>query len=196
MIRVLLYIKHHVPFVWLFIEWLNSLIFHILYGKKLRNYVLSLLSNLSSEYDYRLLEKRDMVYLYDFFLKQPAEAFRFFKPHGFDLLSLQKKNRDKSFIMIGTFRDEDLVGYCFLRCFFNKQAFRGKIVDYRYQGRGIAKQMGFLTTSICQKLGFRLFATISKDNIKSIASSKAVNTVQIIKELPDNYVYVEYLSKK
>lgn len=95
--------------------------------------------------------------------------------------------------MIGAFDKNELVGYCFLRCFFNKQAFRGKIVDVEHQGRGIAKKMGIVMTEICKKMKFRIFATISKDNVKSIASSKAVNEMKIIKELPDNYLYVEYL---
>jgi len=37
--------------------------------------------------------------------------------------------------------------------------------------------------------GFRLFATISKANLSSIASSKAVNSIQIIEELPGDYIY-------
>lgn len=98
--------------------------------------------------------------------------------------------------MIGVFDDQQLIGYCFLRCFFNKRAFRGKIVDVKYQGRGIAKQMGNLTTEICQLLKFRLFATISKDNVRSMASSRAVNRVKIVKELPNDYLYVEYLLKE
>ena len=196
MLKLLLYIKHHLSFIWTFIEWINSILFRILYGKNIDLYLSKLLQNFLGNYVCRVLKKQDMPTLCKFFSEQPIEAFCYFRPHDFDLTSLYRKNQDKSFIMIGAFDGDKLVGYCFLRCFFNKQAFRGKIVDYRYQGQGIAKQMGLLTTAICQKLRFRLFATISKDNVKSIASSKAVNTVQVIKELPDNYVYVEYLLKK
>lgn len=56
--------------------------------------------------------------------------------------------------------------------------------------------MGRLTTEICQLAGFRLFATISRNNVKSISSSKAVNDICIIKELPNDYLYVEYLLKR
>lgn len=147
-------------------------------------------------YCHRRLRRQDMLQLAEFFQRQPKSAFTFFNPHKFDEKSLIKKNHDHSFIMIGTFDGEKLIGYSFLRCFFNKQAFRGKIVDSQYQGRGIAKEMGKLTTQICLYMNFRIFATISKDNVKSIASSKAVNEIKIIKELPDNYLYVEYLLKK
>ncbi len=195
MLKLLLYIKHRLSFIWSIIEWINSAFFNLLYGRKLKKCLSSVFDDNRTLYEYRLLCKNDMPLLCEFFKDQPDDSYEYFKPHGFDLASLCRKNRDKSFIMIGAFDGGQLIGYCFLRCFFNKQSFRGKIVDYRYQGRGIAKQMGRLTSSICHELGSRLFATISKDNVKSIASSKAVNTVKVIKELPDNYLYVEYLLK-
>lgn len=196
MVKLLLAIKHRFPFVWFFIEWVNSVVFSFLYGRKLKKIVPDILKDISVKFNYRVLLEEDMPLLCDFFSNQHADSFRFFKPHNFDLESLYRKNEDKSFLMIGAFSEGELVGYCFLRCFFNKQAFRGKIVASEFQGLGIAKQMGILTTDICRSLNFRLFATISKENVKSIASSKAVNTLHIVKELPDNYLYVEYLLKE
>lgn len=195
MVRLLVFIKHHFSFIWDIIEWFNSLFFYILYGKNIENIVPDILKANSNSVQFRLLKKGDMPLLEDFFNNQPESAFLYFKPHPFDLKSLTKKKKDRSFIMIGAFDKEKIVGYCFLRCFFNKQAFRGKIVDVEHQGKGIAKKMGSLMTEICMKMNFRIFATISKDNIKSIASSKAVNEMRIVKELPDNYLYVEYLLK-
>lgn len=196
MVKLLIYIKHHLSFIWKFIEWSNSMLFFILFNKKVNQALIILNKNRNQPFTYRRLDNMDMKQLAEFFQRQPESAYTFFKPHKFDENSLRKKNKDHSFIMIGTFDGEKLIGYSFLRCFFNKQAFRGKIVDSKYQGRGIAKEMGKLTTEICLYMNFRIFATISKDNIKSIASSKAVNEVRIIKELPDNYLYVEYLLKK
>ena len=88
-----------------------------------------------------------------------------------------------------------IIGYFFLRFFATGKAFRGKIVDMNYRGRGIAKMMGACATEIAFLSGFRLMGTISKKNIASINSSKAVNNINIIKELDDGYIYVEYLSK-
>lgn len=195
MVRLLVFIKHHLSFIWDIIEWLNSIIFHILHGKLIKKVVYDVLETYNGEIQFRVLNNEDMSELADFFERQPENAFLFFKPHQFDKNSLLRKNNDKSFIMIGAFENNELIGYCFLRCFFNKQAFRGKIVDVNNQGRGIAKKMGLIMSEICSKMNFRIFATISKDNVKSIASSKAVNNIRIIKELPDNYLYVEYLRK-
>ena len=195
-IKLLIYIKHHMSFIWTLVEWCNSILFNLLYGRKLRKILPGLLEEVSfGDFVYKLLTMDDITFLAEFFASQPAEAYKFFNPHGLDEHSLRKRKKDKAFVMIGTFCGSKLVGYCFLRCFFNKQAFRGKIVDQNYQGKGIAKQMGVLTTNICSALGLRLYATISKKNVKSLASSKAVNEVRIIKELEDDYLYVEYLLK-
>lgn len=197
MVRFLVYIKHHLGVIWTLIEWANTILFKWFYSKRLNRIISTIFEkNADSVISFRKLGKQDMVELESFFHKQPESAFLFFKPHGFSLEDLISKNKDQSFIMIGAYIGEKLVGYCFLRCFFNRQAFRGKIVDVNYQGRGIAKKMGMLTSKLCLELGFRLFATISKDNVKSIASSKAVNEIRVVKELPDNYMYVEYLLKK
>lgn len=194
MIEVLVYIKHHLIFIWDFIEWINSILFYMFFGKRLKS-VSDVVLEKFSGLECKELQIPDLIELEDFFRKQPESAYKFFNPHGFDLKSLHKKKRDKSFLMIGFYKNNHLAGYCFIRFFFNKKAFRGKIVGVDYQGQGIAKQMGILTTCICQKMGFRLFATISKENVKSIASSRAVNDIRIVKELPDNYIYVEYLIK-
>ena len=197
MVKFLIYLKHHFTFLWSIIEWFNSIIFYLLYGRKLDKKLNVLLNDKSFKgFSFKRLKKDDMVKLESFFNNQPESAYTFFNPHKFDEKSLVEKSKDHSFIMIGLFDNNKIIGYCFLRCFFNKKSFRGKIVDVNYQGKGIAKQMGILTTEICQSMSFRLFATISKDNVKSIASSKAVNDVRIVKELPDDYLYVEYLLKK
>lgn len=196
MIRILLFIKHKCGFIWAITEWFNSLLFGILYSKKL-NLLQGRLDavNSNSAYKVELLGKEDMQPLATFFAKQPEEYFSFFKPHKFDYKSLLRKNREKSFIMIGVREGDAIIGYGFLRCFFNGKSFRGKMVDIEHQGKGIAKQLGVAMTIMAEVLNLKLYATISKDNVKSISSSRAVNNIHVIKELPDNYIYVEYLKK-
>lgn len=194
MVKFLVWLKHHFGFLWALIEKSNSLLFHILWGNKLNN---SSFIYKIDDVEFRVLnQKDDMQLLASFFARQPKSAFEFFNPHGFDEKSLIKRQKDPAFLMIGCFKNEILVGYCFLRFFFNKKAFRGKIVSQEFQGQGIAKLMGLVTTQICLDMKFRLFATISKSNVKSMASSMAVNEVRVIKELADDYIYVEYLLKK
>lgn len=195
MVKLLIFIKHHFLFIWSFVELINSIFFHILYGKLKKNAINATLPKEHQDFEYRLLIEDDLDNLTDFFKRQPDKAYEYFKPHAFDIPTLRRKLKDHSFIMMGVFCKGHLVGYFFLRCFFNKKAFRGKIVDFNFQGKGISKQMAVITTGICKMMKFRQFGTVSKDNIASLASTKAVNKVKIINELSDNYIFIECFPK-
>ncbi len=52
--------------------------------------------------------------------------------------------------------------------------------------------MSTILKEVVDLIGFRAFATISKDNIASLNSAKAVRKVRVVKELSNNYVLVEY----
>ena len=148
------------------------------------------------KYTYRELLKSDLQGLTDLLSKQPDGFDQYFKPHKFDIDSLRLMFENKSFKMLGVFDDSEIVGYFFIRFFANKKAFRGKMVDSNHQRQGIAKNIGRITTNIALDAGFRLFATISKNNFSSWYSSSAVNEIRIIKELPNNYLYIEYTKIK
>ena len=196
MTAILIYIKHHLPFIWAFVEYINSFLFRQLYKGRLEDVYNRYYQGRGDwKYSIRILQLEDMDALHEFFISQPEQSFKYFRPHQFDYRSLVRKNKDKSFIMIGVFHAGKMIGYGFLRCFFNGKAFRGKIVDVDYQGQGVAKQIGAVITDMAALIHLRLFATISKDNVKSIASSRSVNKIRIVKELPNDYIYVEYLSK-
>lgn len=197
MMRFLLFLKHKCGFIWSIVEFFNGLLFRLLYGKKMKSAVKEALDNQETgSFRFAVLGKVDAEQLCEFFKKQPEKMFEFFKPHAFDLKTIKRKIADKAFVTIGCFDQNKLIGYCFIRCFFNGKAFRGKIVDADYQGRGIAKKMGALMSDICFACGLRLYATISKDNLASINSSKAVNEIVVVEELPDDYVYIQYLPIK
>lgn len=150
----------------------------------------------SKDYQIKLVEPSDVEDLAKFFEDQPKEAYEFFKPHGLDRQSLHQIARCKSFLTFIVKSGDTVVGYFFLRCFMNGNCFRGKIVDYRWQGRGIAKLMGKIMTEIAVALHVRMFGTIAPENYASMASSKAVNEVKIQRTLENGYYYIEYLPKK
>jgi hypothetical protein len=79
-----------------------------------------------------------------FFSEQPEESFDYFKPHGFDVLSLKKLCADKSFLAYVVLADHAVVGYFFLRGFFMGKCYRGYITDYRWRRKGINKLMGLV----------------------------------------------------
>ena len=147
------------------------------------------------------LGKDNLPMLAKMFAEQPASAFDFFKPHGFDELSLKKLAKDKSFLAYivvaeGTVQQKVCVGYFFQRSFFWGKSFRGYMTDYRWQRRGINKMMNLCATEISSLLGLRVFGTIAPDNIASMKSAQTANDIQIIETLPNGDYYVEYRPKK
>lgn len=188
-------IRERLPFIWKLVEWANSWAISVLYLRKINETAERVLDSVVSDYKYRVLREDDLSALCLVLAMQPKGFDVFFKPHDFDIDSLRKTFKNKAFLMLGVFDENEIIGYFFIRFFVNHKAFRGKMVDVNFQGRGIAKNMGIVMTDIALGAGFRLFATISRDNLSSLASSKAVNEIRVVEELDDNYIYVEYLSK-
>lgn len=195
MIKLLLKIKHSLPFIWSIIEYFNGLYVKLFFGKRIKKNIQKEINDTVYEYQIKSLEKSDMQELADFFSRQPEKAFYYFKPHKFDTKSLVRLNKNGSIYMLGIYDNKILIGYFFLRCFANKKSFRGKIVDFEHYGKGISTKMGLFTTNVALKSGFRLFETVSKNNIASLKSSQAGTPIKIIEELPNNYLYIECLKK-
>jgi len=187
------FLQDKVPFVWAFVEWVNSVLFQLRYGRK-ESRIHDILQR------YPGFSEVDGVYVPElarFFYTQPEEAFRFFKPHAFDEKTLRVLQRRKSFLMFCV-RDPEsrIVGYFFLRSFFIGKAFLGKMVDLNAQGKGIGTQMCLCAMEISEALGLRMFETISKDNIASLRSTEKVLNVRIVEEMENGYLYIEDLGIK
>lgn len=195
LIEILKKIKTTCPFIWTMIEQVNGCAVSMLYGASIKKGILEM-STAHAGFLYRVLQVEDAESLVELISRQPEGFDKYFKPHAFDLKTFRNVLRNHTYLLVGTFDKEKLVGYCFIRFTANKKAYRGKMVDKVYQGRGIAKQMGVVMTQIASAAGFRMFATISKKNLASLNSSKAVNEIRIIKELPDDYLYIEYVGLK
>ncbi len=182
-------------FIWNLIEWLNAFVFAMMHKKQLAQ-IPDILKKFSDKFTLRLASSTDAKKLAEFFAEQPEDAFKFFKPHAFDEKSLTRIIKNKAFLTFLVQDGEKIVGYFFLRCFVNGKSFRGRIVDYRWRNKGIAKQMGLVMNDIISLLHVRLFGSISPDNYASLQSTKAVNDIRIIKTLDNGYYYIEYLPKK
>lgn len=196
MIELIKYIRKHMPFIWICLEFINSLLVKIRFGKKINTSINRILAQYSKGYQLKEITDSDIQNLAVFFSRQPEGFDKYFKPHGFDEVSIRKTKNREYIKMFSVNDNNQIIGYFFIRFFANGKAFRGKIVDINYRGKGIAKMMGACATDIAFMSGFRLMGTISKNNIASIQSSKSVNKIHIIKELDDNYIYVEYLPKE
>lgn len=204
--------RDKLPWVWESIGVINSFLFTLRYGnrmKKIKEILksfslssnqISEKTNKSSLFNVETLTKENVSSLSRMFAEQPASAFDFFHPHGFDDKSLSKLIRDKSFLAyIVTVNNDDnqpvCVGYFFQRSFFWGKSFRGYMTDFRWRRKGINKLMNQCATRISSLLGLHVYGTIAPENIASMKSAQAANNVKIIETLRNGDYLVEYLPK-
>lgn len=188
------FLKNKLPCIWMAVEWLNSVLFTIRYGHKLQ-FVPILLNEYSDEWIVRQANLHDVDALITFFDNQPASSYKYFNPHKFDAKTIRQLIKNKSYFFFIVIKDNVIVGYYFLRCFFIGRCYLGKIVDYQYRGKGIGKLMCKSSMNIASYIGLRMFETISKDNLASLYSTKQVLNVRVICEMDNNYLYIEDFPK-
>ncbi len=186
-------LRERFPFLWNGIESVNSIIFFLLYHNRLRRVSFE---GLSEEYVIRKATSEDVMMLVEFFKAQPENVFEFFHPHGFDENAIASVVKNRAFLTFIVCHGEEMVGYFFLRCFLNGKGYRGRMVDYRWNNRGIGKLMSRAINRIAITLGIRMFSSISPENYASLASVKATCDMKVIKVLDNGYYYIEILPQK
>ncbi|MCP5109169.1 MAG: hypothetical protein GY950_37660 [bacterium] len=192
--KLLLYIKHHIKFLWRFLESLNAAALKIRFGKRI-NAVKEKhrgVTTIGDNFQYRLLSRSDLDSLHAFLNSLDKSYLTFFSPHGFDKKTLARILKTSVYIPLGWFSEGRLVGYFFLRLFANKKAFTGRVVAADFQGRGIAKDMARILYRSSDEMDFDVFGTMSRKNLSSYHSHKAVSDFKIVKELSNDYMLVQY----
>lgn len=196
------FLRDQMPWLWDLVDIVNSFLFRIRYGDKLY-----LVENVICSKDYFKCKSSDNFYvvpirsvnsddLVDFFSCQPTEAFRFFKPHGFDSTSIKKLQKNRAFLgyVLKDVENGKIAGYCFNRSFFHGKGFRGRMVDVNYRGKGLGTMMNRLLNKVGFGIGLRLFETVSKDNEASYRSAISASSFRVIEELPHNELYLEIIN--
>ena len=187
-------IRDKFSWLWDIIEYLNSFLFYMRYGKKLKNIDFK---NIPEGYEVTPINAIETKRMVEFFARQPEDAFKFFHPHGFDEKNIQKLQKNKAFLgyVLLDKLNNKIAGYCFNRCFFHGQGFRGRMVDIEYRGKGLGTTMNKLLNEVGFGIGVRLFDTVSKDNVASYKSALSASNVRVVKELPDNELYLEIIKE-
>ena len=185
-------IKNRFLFLWKVVEWGNATLFYLMHKKKLME-INSVLEQVSNVYRFRTTTEEDVKKLVVFFARQPEEAFEFFKPHGFDVKSIKKLQRNKAFLAYVLLDGHQISGYCFNRSFFHGKGFRGRMVDIDYRGMGLGIMMNRILNKVGFGIGLKVFETVNKDNIASYRSAMSASNVRILEELDGKDLYLEIL---
>lgn len=185
-------LRDKLSWLWNIIEWANGVAFSLRYGKKLKAFSFT---NIPIGYDLLPLRELTTNKLVSFFEHQPEEAFTFFHPHGFDEKSLKRLQRNKAFLgyVLLDKKNNLIAGYCFNRCFFHGQGFRGRMVDIDYRGKGLGTAMNKILNEVGFGIGLRLFETVSKENVASYRSALSASNVKVVKEMENNELFLEVL---
>lgn len=192
------FLRDKVPFIWDLIDLLNSFLFSLRYGRKLKSVELVVLQQYTQSAGMQIVRLRDVPtnQLVEFFAAQPEDAYTFFKPHGFDSNCLKKLQRNRSFLAYILMDEGQVAAYCFVRSFFMGKGFRGRMVGMDFRGRGLGTLMNKLMNEVGFGIGLRLFETVSKDNVASYRSALSASSVRVVEELEHNELYLEILKEQ
>jgi RimJ/RimL family protein N-acetyltransferase len=192
--RVLLYIKHNLRFIWSIIEWINDRIFSILYGSELEKVQPEAFKKFTlPPYSSRQLRIDDTDALFRFIQDQDKSDLKYFNAHRFDLISIKKQFKRRSFLPMGIFDGEKLAGYFFLRFFANRKCFVGRFIDKKFRGRGIGNLMNDIMYETAWAMGFRCMSTISKNNTSVMKAHSKNHRMIILRNLKNDYMLVEFV---
>ena len=183
-------IQHNLPFLWNAVEECNALVFGIQKSKGLRT-----LGDCCSN-GIRLATEDDAEALAGFFSRQPEGSYKWFRPHAFDVQSLRRLLRLRSYVIYVQEEDGQIIGYAFLRCFCNGKCFIGKMVDYRHQGKGVCTTLCRVGMRMATRLGIRMYESINKENVGSMKASEKACEVTMVETLEDGDVLIEDKPKR
>lgn len=193
-VKLLLYIKHNLKFLWESIDFFNCIVFKFAHLDRTKKLIPEIIKKYTLKgYLFRQLTKSDIGLLKELIDRQDSCRLQYFNPHGFETKDLLTKLENPSFIMLGAFKDNLMVGYFFLRCFWNRKCFVGRLIDEAYVGRGIGNVMNLIMYNIAWGMGFRCLSTISRDNAFVIKAHSGNPNIVLLKELENNYLLVEFV---
>jgi RimJ/RimL family protein N-acetyltransferase len=193
--KILIFIKHHFNFLWRIIEWGNGVIFSLLFRSRMSGVLPGVFEEFTlSPYVYRRLHITDAPHLFDLIGSQEEKDLEYFSPHGFDLASIERQFSNPAFLMMGTFHEDRLVGYFFLRFFSNRKCFVGRLIDKPYRGRGVGRVMNQIMYETAWRMNFRCLSTISKNNRAVIKAHQKNQAMKVLRELNNDYLLVVFVS--
>lgn len=88
-------LKDKLPFIWDAIEKVNEWLFVLRYGKKVKSIVVNCVPE---GYELVALKDVETTQIVNFFERQPADAYTFFKPYGFDEISIKRLQNNGAYL--------------------------------------------------------------------------------------------------
>jgi GNAT superfamily N-acetyltransferase len=122
----------------------------------------------------------------------PSDYLRYFRPHPFDGPGLERVLRSRAFLNYGIFVEGSLAAYALLKIAPTGSAFIGLLVHPDYGRLGLGKFIVAYLYWQASLAGLRTRSTISRHNPASLRSHEAVSEFEIVAELPNDYIMIEF----
>lgn len=193
--RIAYLVKQHVPLLFPLIAWLARGVTRVRFGRAIASAQRrgTLEGKLGQQgASIRPLGTSDTQYLHDFLNDLPEKYFQFFRPHGFGLSNIRSVLASRAFANYGIFSGDELLAYALLKLAPTGTAYIGLLVAPGQAGLGLGKLIVHYLYWQASLAGLRIRSTISRDNPASMRCHQAVSEFQVVAELPNNYVMIEF----
>jgi len=140
----------------------------------------------------RPLNIEDSDQLQDFLRTIPETHLKYFQPHGFEKEALEEVLSSRAFQAYGLFVDGDMGAYALLKISPTGSAFLGRLVAPQFTGCGLGSFLSRYLYWQAGLAGLRPRSTISRHNTASLGSHQAAAEFNIIRELPNDYLLIEF----
>lgn len=193
--RLAYMLKHRFPALFRWVEALARCLTGMRYGKRVAEAQKQALieGSVNGAPAYmRALDGVDAEELHKFLADLPPDWLEHFQPHPFDRAGLEKVLRSRAFMNYGLFSDSRMVGYALLKVAPTGSGFIGLLVHPQYGGLGLGKFIVAFLYWQASLAGLRTRSTISSHNPASLKSHQAVADYQVVAELPNDYLMIEF----
>lgn len=176
------WVRDKMPLMWVLVERTNAVLFRIRYASRLKQ-IEPEAFQMAKPYEMQPIAAIPTEELVAFFHRQPEDLYRWFTPHGFEYADVARLQQNASFLAYVLKRDNQIIGYFFLRSYFNGECYFGRLVDHPCMGQGIGTLINKVSFYIAESLHMESFQTIANGNIASIKSCSRAYRLQPIRTI-------------
>lgn len=174
------WLRDSMPLSWRLIEHANAGLFGLRYSRRLEQ-IEQEASRMVAPYEMKRIADIPTQELVGFFHSQPTDLYRWFTPHGFEAADVANLQHNASFLAYVLKRDDQIVGYFFLRGYCNGTCYFGRLVDSHFVNQGIGTLINKVSFFLSESLHLESYQTISSDNIASIKSCTRAYRLQPVR---------------
>ena len=186
---LIIMIRHKVPLLYAFLDFVNRLYGSIVFRGFKRSLLKDSWEGVRLGDTVRILTENDIQALIEIINGASEKSKELFKPHAITDKTFRQLMRAPYYLAVGYYLSGKLAGYAFLRLYFPRKAFAGYFVADKHQGKGIGKHLFNILKSIASETTFALYTYNKEENLASIHVSPDFTVEQ---RMPGGYLVLKH----